>query len=160
MPAPVPPPREWQSWKPCKPEIEDLFRHTKIQINCISNDYTTSWNCCPTDPLQILYSTSDNRIPQPPYGQRQVPSRSIQHLRCSAPAQHSSSAFYTAKGTKKTPLIQNPVRSHPQNNWVLQRMFSGLGPIVSSTCTDHVKSNECCHFNLWANQTSKFQTQL
>ena len=35
MPAPVPPPREWQSWNPCKPEI---FLGTKIyrEKNCIS----------------------------------------------------------------------------------------------------------------------------
>ena len=34
IPAPVPPPREWQSWKPCRPELS-LRPITKNVYNCL-----------------------------------------------------------------------------------------------------------------------------
>ena len=90
MPAPVPPPREWQSWKPCKPELlvdltfnnEKTWKFCTIWSDMIDHKHQTKRK-------NIIYSIKTcaryNHIPLLPFWQRQERCRSTRRLQCSGP---------------------------------------------------------------------------
>ena len=96
IPAPVPPPREWQSWKPCRPHLLSVKPERATAFFTLTVFYSTYFRILEKKRslkqlfgkmavTTILFKTSISRIPLLLFGQHQVPSQLTQHLRCSDP---------------------------------------------------------------------------